>query len=171
MSFWYSIYYDLSTSAFWKITEQSKILGTFSDIFSRWLPTSFFHRFWADLDSILGCFLLFKSEKMDTKKDSKNIPAKKSCAKFSKSGPGSCGPWKQFKDSQIPGLLNLTKALETLHWCLAARWRIRATRNLKMKARGDQISNKANPQKIAHMTQKISNKSSKINKKSMEIKT
>ena len=41
-----------------------------------------------------------------------------------KSGPGSYGPLKQFKDSQIPGLLNLTKALETLHWCLAARWRI-----------------------------------------------
>ena len=26
--------------------------------------------------------------------------------------------------SQIQGLANLTQGLETLHWCLAARWRI-----------------------------------------------
>ena len=57
-----------------------------------------FHRFWVDLDSILGCFLVLKSEKMDTKKHSKNIPAKKSCEEPEKSGTASCGPLKQFKD-------------------------------------------------------------------------
>ena len=49
MSVWYSIYYVLSTSAFWKINEKSKMLGTFPDIFPRWLPTSFF----IDFGSIL----------------------------------------------------------------------------------------------------------------------
>ena len=37
------------------------------------------HCLWVDFDSILGCLLVLKSEKMDTKKHSKNIPAKKAC--------------------------------------------------------------------------------------------
>ena len=32
-----------------------------------------------------------------------------------------CGPLKQFKD---PRFKHLTKGLATLHWCLAAQWRI-----------------------------------------------
>ena len=57
ISFWYSIYYVLSTSASWKVREKTQILVTFLDCFSRWLPTSCFHRFGLDLDSILGGFL------------------------------------------------------------------------------------------------------------------
>ena len=127
MSFWYSIYYVLSTSASWKRAEQIEISGTFLDTFSEMATDTFFHRFWVDLDSILGCFLVLKSEKMDTKKDSKNIPAKKSCDGFRRSR--EIRAWvlwslKTIQRSQIQGLANLTKALETLHWCLAARWRI-----------------------------------------------
>ena len=57
ISFWYSIYYVLSTSASWKVREKSQILATFLDNLARWLPTSCFHRFGLDLDSILGGFL------------------------------------------------------------------------------------------------------------------
>ena len=73
MSFWYSIYYGLSTSASWQIKEKSKILHTFQDTFLKMATDIIFPRFWVDLDSILGCFLVLESEKMDTKKDSKNI--------------------------------------------------------------------------------------------------
>jgi len=57
MSFGYSIYYVLSTSASWTVRGKSQMLATFLDSFSRWLPTSCFHRFGLDLDSILGGFL------------------------------------------------------------------------------------------------------------------
>ena len=69
-----------------------------------------------------------KVGKKDTKKHNKNMPAKKS-RDGSREIPGNPGldpmvPQNNPKTPQIPGLLNLTKALETLHWCLAARWRI-----------------------------------------------
>ena len=64
MSFWYGIYYDLSTSASWKIKEKSKILGTFPDTFFKMATDIIFHWFLIDLDSILGCFLKLKSEKI-----------------------------------------------------------------------------------------------------------
>ena len=54
------------------------MLGTFPDTFSKIATDIIFHRFWVDLDSILGCFLVLKSEQMDTKKPNKNIPVKKS---------------------------------------------------------------------------------------------
>ena len=57
MSFWYSIYYVLSTSASWKVKEKSQMLATCLDIFSRWLPTQLFHRCWLHLGSIVGGFL------------------------------------------------------------------------------------------------------------------
>ena len=56
MSFWYSIYYGLSTSASWKIKEKSKILHTFLDTFLKMATDIIFLWFWVDLDSILGCF-------------------------------------------------------------------------------------------------------------------
>ena len=73
MSFWYSIYYGLSTSASWQIKEKSKILHTFQDTFLKMATDIIFPRFWVDVDSILGCFLVLESDKIDTKKDSKNI--------------------------------------------------------------------------------------------------
>ena len=51
--------------------EKSKILGTFPDTFFKMATDIIFHRFWVALDSILGCFLKVKSEKMDTKKTAK----------------------------------------------------------------------------------------------------
>ena len=65
-----------------------------------------------------------QSGKMDTKRHSKNIPAKKSCRKFREIRAWILWSLKTIQGSQIPGLVNLTKGLETLHWCLAARWRI-----------------------------------------------
>ena len=67
--------------------EKSKILGTFPDTFFKMATDIIFHRFWVDLDSLLGCFLELKSPKMEIEKHSKNIPAKKSCAK-SRAIPG-----------------------------------------------------------------------------------
>ena len=89
--------------------EKSKILGTFPDIFSKMATDIIFHRFWVDLDSILGCFFVLKSEKMDTKKHSEKSHAsdpKRSCEKVMQAiprdpgnpGTGSYGPLKQFKD-------------------------------------------------------------------------
>ena len=101
MSFWYSIYCDLNTSASWKIREKSKILGTFPDTFFKMATDIIFHRFWVDLDSILGCFLVLKSERWIQKKQQKHT-----CKKVTQpipgdpanSGNGSCGPLKQSKD-------------------------------------------------------------------------
>ena len=126
MSFWYSIHYVLGTSACWKV-RKSQMLDTFSDIFSRWLPTSFCHRFWVDLDSILGCFLMIKSEKRIPKNTAKTYLQK--CHAGDPRRSQEIWEWilwslKTIQGSQIQGLVNLTKGLETLHWCLAARWRI-----------------------------------------------
>ena len=71
-----------------------------------------------------GMFFLLKSEKCIQKKTAKTCLQKSHAVNPERSGNESCGPLKQFKDPQILGLLNLTKGLETLHWCLAARWRI-----------------------------------------------
>ena len=103
------------------------MLGTFPDTFLKMATDTICHRFWVDFDSILGCFLVLKSEN-----GFKKTQQKHTCKKVTRriqgdprrSGPGSYGPLKQFNDSQIPGLLNLIKALERIHWCLAARWRI-----------------------------------------------
>ena len=57
---------------------KSKISGTFLDSFFKMATDIIFHRFWVDLDSILGCLLVLKPEKMDTKKHNTNMPAKKS---------------------------------------------------------------------------------------------
>ena len=127
MSFWYSNYYDLSTSAFWKMKEKSKILGTFPDTFLKMATDIIFHRFWADFDSILKRFLVIKSEKRILKNK-----AKTSLQKYQEVDPRrsrEIRAWilwslKTIQGSQIQGLVNLTKGLETLHWCLAARWRI-----------------------------------------------
>ena len=51
--------------------EKSKILGTFPDTFFKMATDLIFQRFWVDLDSILGCFWVLKSEKMDTKNTAK----------------------------------------------------------------------------------------------------
>ena len=83
-----------------------------------------FHRFYFVLDSIWGWFLVLKSEKMDTKKHSKNIPAKKSRRPSREIWAWVLWSLKTIQRSQIQGLANLTQGLETLHWCLAARWRI-----------------------------------------------
>ena len=61
--------------------EKSEISSAFLDTFSEMATDTFFHRLWLDLDSILEYFLVLKSEEMDTKKNSKSVPAKKSCAK------------------------------------------------------------------------------------------
>ena len=45
MSFWYSIYNDLSTSASWKMEEKLKILGNFLDIFLKMATDIIFHCF------------------------------------------------------------------------------------------------------------------------------
>ena len=70
---------------------------------------------------------------MDTKNHSKNIPAKKSCdqSRLNPSDlPNPCGPLKnRSKDPRSQDWeprsqdWEPSKALETLHWCLAAWWR------------------------------------------------
>ena len=85
------------------------MLGAFPDTFFKMATDIIFHRFWVDLDSILGCFFVLKSEKMDSKKHSKNIPAKKSRGR-SRAIPGNPGmdpvvpSNKTLQGSQIPGL-------------------------------------------------------------------
>ena len=125
MSFWYSIYYDLSTSASWKIKEKSKILGTFPDTFFKMATDIIFHRFWVELDSILGCFLVLKSEKWRLKNIAKTY--------LQKSHAGNPDHPDQSRDFPLWSLKRIqgfqdwqpNTGIMTLHWCLAARWRIR----------------------------------------------
>ena len=72
----------------------------------------------------MGCVLGLRSEKMGTNKHSKNIPAKKSRGPSKEIRAWILWSLKTIQRSQIQGLANLTQGLETLHWCLAARWRI-----------------------------------------------
>ena len=66
-----------------------------------------FHRFWVDLDSILGCFLV-KIRKNGYKKAQQKHACKKVTKVIprdpAKSRNGSCGPFKTIQGSQIPGL-------------------------------------------------------------------
>ena len=57
-----------------------------------------FHRFWVDLDSILGCFLVLKSEKMIQTNSARTCLQKSHETDPGNPGNGSCGPLKQFKD-------------------------------------------------------------------------
>ena len=78
-----------------------------------------FHRFWLDLESILGCFLVLKSE-MDTKKTAKKYLRKSHATDPEQTRDFPLWSLKrtEFQDWQTnPGIM-------TLHWCLAARWRI-----------------------------------------------
>ena len=68
------------------------------DTFSEMATDTFFHRFWVDLDSILGCFLVLKSEKWIQKKTAKTCLQKSHARDPERSESGSCGPLKQFKD-------------------------------------------------------------------------
>ena len=78
--------------------EKAKILGTFPDTVFKMATDIIFHRFCVDVESIFCMVFGVKVGKMDTKKHSKNMTAKKSC---DGSGPGSCGPLKQFKDPRF----------------------------------------------------------------------
>ena len=104
--------------------EKSKILGTFPDTFFKMATDIIFHRFWVDLDSILGCFLGLKSEKWLQKNTAKTYLQKSHERDPRSSGTGSCGPLKQSKDPRSQDWEPI-EGLETLHWCLAARWRIK----------------------------------------------
>ena len=86
--------------------EKSKILGAFPDTFLKMATDIIFHRFWVDLDSVLGCILFLKSEKWIQKKTAKTYLQKSHATDLGdpgKSGPGSCGPLKQFKDPRSKG--------------------------------------------------------------------
>ena len=58
------------------------------------------------------------------------MPAKKSRTKSREIRAWFLWSLKTIQRLPDPGLLNLTKALETLHWCLAARWRIVEQQNI-----------------------------------------
>ena len=63
------------------LLEKKRKIEFFSYMFGHFFKMAtdnIFHRFWVDLDSILACVLVLKSEKKDSKRHSKNIPAKKS---------------------------------------------------------------------------------------------
>ena len=63
------------------------MLGTFPDTFFKMVTDIIFHRFGVDLDSIVGCFLELKSDKMDTKKTQQ----KQTCKKITQEIPGNPG--------------------------------------------------------------------------------
>ena len=107
--------------------KNNRKINDFRSISGHFFEDGYRHHF----SSILGRFGFrfgmhfgFKIGKWIQKNTAKTYLQKNQSGNPGKSAPGSYGPFKQFKDSQIRRLVNLTQGLETLHWCLAARWRI-----------------------------------------------
>ena len=83
------------------------MLGTFLDTFFKMATDIILHRFWVDVDSISGCFLVLKSEKTETKNTIKTYLQKSHETDLDQSREirewilWSC---KTIQGSQIPGL-------------------------------------------------------------------
>ena len=102
-----------------KITDVRYIFGHFFQDGDR-------HHFFIDFELMWTPFRMFFGDKIGKKgyqQTQQKHPCKKVTREIREFREWILWSLKTIQGSQIPGLVNLTKGLETLHWCLAARWR------------------------------------------------